>query len=121
MQKIHATSLKVILLLGTLLLVGCASTASRERAYLLEQDYLKMSDVELTAYEQALSDRMATDSTRSGSDVSVGFGIGSWGSHSGIGFGLEQWLGGSGTSPDLSGRRAAVREEMRRRGLLPGP
>lgn len=106
-------------LLGVLL-TGCAASGGADRAYLLEQDYLHLSDVELIAYEQELSDQVAGVSRGGGNDLSVGVGVGSWGNSGGVGIGFGKWLGGSdGPSPELLVRRDAVRSEMRRRGLLP--
>lgn len=102
------------------LLAGCAASGAQDVSYLLEQDYQRMTNARLTAYEQELSDEIAR-SSGSGSGMSVGFGLGSWGSHSGFGLGVDQAVGGGGGGDviELRNRREAVRTEMRSRGLLP--
>jgi len=119
-----ATRLR-LLLPAMLLLASCAASAGSNAAFLLEQDYQRMTNAELTAYEQELNDELAHASGGSPSGVSVGLGLGSWGDHTGFGLGVEQALGGGGggggVSVELRDRRDAVRVEMRRRGLLPDP
>ena len=103
-----------------LLLVGCAMNAGPSSDHLLEQNYQSMNNVELTAYEQELSDQIAKSSASGFGGTSIGFGFGSWGSSRGVGIGVDQSLsGGSGPATDLSARRDDVRTEMRNRGLLP--
>ena len=78
-----------------------------------------MSNAELTAYEQELSDQINQSYASGFGGTSIGFGFGSWGSHSGVGIGVDQSLGGgSGSAMELRARRDAVRTEMRNRGLL---
>lgn len=110
----------VLFPLMLLLLVGCAMHAGSSARDLLEQDYRSMSHAELTAYEQDLSDQIDQSSASGFGGTSIGFGFGSWGSHSGVGIGVDQSLGG-GSDPamELRARRDAVRKEMRNRGLLP--
>jgi hypothetical protein len=103
-----------------LLLAGCAASTGTSTAFLLEQDYQRMSDVQLAAYEQELSDAVARSSASAPGGVSLGFGLGSWGSHSGVGVGVGQSVGGDSSGLlELRERRDVVRAEMRRRGLLP--
>jgi len=104
-----------------LCLAGCATTGRADVGYLLARDYQQMSDPELTAYEQELSEAIAGSSGTGWGGTSIGFGIGSWGSDTGFGLGVSQNLGGgSGNAAvELRDRREAVRVEMRRRGLLP--
>ena len=107
-----------------LLLAACAGLAGAQVGYLLEQDYHRMTNPQLTAYEQELSDVIADSAAASGSSsgVSLGVGFGSWGDNSGVGVGVEKWLGGGDggkTTVELLDRREAVRNEMRNRGLLP--
>ena len=112
----------VWLMVSILLLAGCAASGGSHAVYLLEQDYQRMSNAELTAYEQELSEEIARDSGGGWGGTSLGFGIGSWGSDTGVGLGVNQDLGGGGSgygSVELRDRREAVRVEMRRRGLLP--
>jgi hypothetical protein len=112
----------LLLLVSSLLLVGCAASGGSQAAYLLEQDYQRMGNADLTAYEQALSEEIDRDSGGGWGGTSLGFGIGSWGSDAGFGLGVNQNLaggGGSHGSVELRDRREVVRAEMRRRGLLP--
>lgn len=103
-----------------LLLAGCAASTGASTAFLLEQDYQRMSNAQLTAYEQELSDALARSAGSAPGGVSVGLGLGSWGSHSGVGVGVGQTVGGgSAGHMELRERRDAVRAEMQRRGLLP--
>jgi hypothetical protein len=78
-----------------------------------------MSNVELIAYEQELSDNIVQASVSDSGGTSVGLGFGSWGSSSGFGIGVSQSLRSGNPSRELSARRDAVRIEMRSRGLLP--
>ena len=113
----------VIVTLCGLVLVGCMSAGTpSEATFLLEQDYLKMTNTQLVDYEQKLSDELVNSSRSGSGDVGIGFGFGSWGGSSGYGIRTDQWLGGSGensTTRELKFRRDDVRNEMRRRGLLP--
>jgi len=80
-----------------------------------------MTNQQLTAYEQELSDAISSSLGSAPSGMSVGFGVGSWGEHSGVGLGVDKWLGGTDgdAAVELRDRREAVRVEMRKRGLLP--
>ena len=112
----------VLLLASILLLAGCAASAGSHAAYLLEQDYQRMGNAELTAFEQELGEEIARGSGGGWGGTSLGVGIGSWGSDAGFGVGVNQDLGDAGGgygSVELRDRREAVRVEMRRRGLLP--
>jgi hypothetical protein len=101
-------------------LSGCTVSGGSNTSHLLGLDYQKMTNAELTAYEQQLSDEIARASAGSSPGISLGLGLGSWGSHAGVGVGVEHSLGGNGSaSADLIDRRDAVRTEMRKRGLLP--
>jgi len=114
--------LALFLIICGLVLVGCMSGAPSEATFLLEQDYLKMTNTQLVAYEQRLSDELVSSSRTSIGDVGIGFSFGSWGSSSGYGVRTDQRIAGSGensTTRELRFRRDDVRNEMRRRGLLP--
>jgi hypothetical protein len=114
--------LALFLIICGIVLVGCMSGAPSEATFLLEQDYLKMTNTQLVDYEQRLSDELVSSSRTSSGDVGIGFSFGSWGSSSGYGVRTDQRLAGSGensTTRELSFRRDDVRNEMRRRGLLP--
>jgi len=114
--------LALFLIICGIVLVGCMSGAPSEATFLLEQDYLKMTNTQLVDYEQRLSDELVSSSRTSSGDVGIGFSFGSWGSSSGYGVRTDQRLAGSGensTTRELRFRRDDVRNEMRRRGLLP--
>lgn len=120
-KLLHKYLVTVCLLqLMLLLVVGCAMNTGSSTGHLLEKNYQSMNNVELTAYEQELSDQINQSSASGFGGTSIGFGFGSWGSHSGVGIGVDQYLGG-GSDPamELRARRDAVRTEMRNRGLLP--
>jgi len=111
----------VLLTLLTHLLVGCLPAASSEQPPLLGQDYLKMTDAQLVAYEQQLSDELVRASRSTNRDVSVGVGFGSWGGSTGYGMHADRWLGDGNddATQALMTRRDAVRTEMKRRHILP--
>ena len=114
--------LALFLIICGIVLVGCMSGAPSEATFLLEQDYLRMTNTQLVDYEQRLSDELVSSSRTSSGDVGIGFSFGSWGSSSGYGVRTDQRLAGSGensTTRELRFRRDDVRNEMRRRGLLP--
>ncbi len=113
----------ILVALCGLFLVGCMSAGTpSEATFLLEQDYLRMTNTQLVDYEQKLSDELVNSSRSSSGDVGIGFGFGSWGGSSGYGVRTDQRFGGGGedsTTRELKFRRDDVRNEMRRRGLLP--
>jgi len=114
--------LALFLIICGIVLVGCMSKAPSEATFLLEQDYLKMTNTQLVDYEQRLSDELVSSSRASSGDVGIGLSFGSWGSSSGYGVRTDQRLAGGGensTTRELRFRREDVRNEMRRRGLLP--
>lgn len=114
--------LAICLVFCGLVLVGCMSGAPSEARFLLEQDYLRMTNTQLVDYEQRLSDELVSSSRTGSGDVGIGFSFGSWGGSSGYGVRTDQRLAGSGensTTRELRFRRDDVRDEMRRRGLLP--
>ena len=120
-RSIHALLLRPVLTCAfILLLAGCAAYGSSNARALLGQDYQQMTNAELTAYEQKLSEEIALSGSGAG-NTSIGFGLGSWGSDLGVGLGVNQNLGGGngGVPIELRDRREAVRIEMRKRGLLP--
>ncbi len=108
------------MLLTGLVIAGCAASQSSNASFLLEQDYQTMSDQELITHEQELSDEILRTTSSSNGGVSLGFGFGSWGRHSGVGVGVDQRLGSdtNQTNKELWQRREAVRAEMRTRGLM---
>ncbi len=79
-----------------------------------------MTDAELIGYEQELSDELNRAASGPDSDLSIGFGFGTWGSRSGYGVSTSQRVGttDSESKIELRNRRDQVRTEMRRRGLI---
>lgn len=102
----------VFILIG-LLLAGCAGAAGQRTADLLVQDYRAMSNEELSAYHQQLSDQLARETRAARTSVGVGYGSGSFG------VGAGQALGDENAVRALRERWNEVRQEMRRRDLMP--
>ncbi|WP_305042603.1 hypothetical protein [Geoalkalibacter sp.] len=102
----------MVLILGTGL-AACASGAGQRTADLLVQDYRAMNNDELSAYYQQLSDQLARESRAARTSVGVGYGSGSFGVGAGRGLGDEEAV------LALRERWNAVRQEMRRRDLMP--
>ncbi len=83
---------RAALLLSLLLPLGCASHTARTNA-LLERDYQTMTDQDLTIYYYQLQDQIEiVDNSADNPQVSLGFGFGSYGRHSGTGVGLSSNL-----------------------------
>ena len=80
-----------------------------------------MTNSQLIAYEQALSDELVERESRPSGDVSIGFAFGTWGGDGGYGLRSERQVESVEDSRgvvQLKKRRDAVRAEMRQRGLL---
>jgi len=109
------------LILMPLVLVGCLPAPGSPDPSLLGHDYLKMSNAELIAYEQQLSDELARAGRATRSDVSVGIGFGTWSGNTGYGVHADKWLGGGHNDAGMAlrTRQDEVRAEMKRRHLLP--
>jgi len=121
-RKADDMLVKLLAFCCLILLAGCMTGSPPETTFLLEQDYLRMTDAQLVDYEQRLSDELVKSSRNSSGDLGIGLSFGSWGSSSGYGVRTDQRIGGSGEnsiSRELRFRRDDVRSEMRRRGLLP--
>jgi len=121
MQTRQVMQWLVLLALTSLLMSACAATSGTNVPFLLEQNYQRMSNQELIAYEQELSDEILRLSGSSeGHNVSLGVGFGSWGRHAGVGVGIDQALGGrsGGMQQELWERRELVRDEMYQRALI---
>ncbi|MDO3376915.1 hypothetical protein [Geoalkalibacter halelectricus] len=96
------------------ILTACASGGAGQRtAGLLTQDYLEMSDAELQAYYQQLSDQLARESRAVRSSQRVGYGTGTFGAGAARGMADEEDV------QALRVRWNEVRQELRRRELLP--
>lgn len=103
----------VVLLVFGALLAACASGAGQRTADLLVEDYRTMTDDELGAYHQRLSDQLARETRAARTSVGVGYGSGSFGVGAGRGLGDEAAI------QALRERWNEVRQEMRRRQLPP--
>jgi hypothetical protein len=109
-------SILLLLCLMALLTNGCAGKSRTE--LLLEQQYMQLSDDDLLLYFYQLNDEIEISENRSvGSNVSLGFGTGTWGHRAGIGYNT-----GGGhyvAARELRERRNLVRLELGRRNLTP--
>lgn len=103
----------LVFILCGVLLAACASGAGQRTADLLVEDYRTMTDGELGAYHQRLSDQLARETRAARTSVGVGYGSGSFGVGAGRGLGDEAAI------QALRERWNEVRQEMRRRQLLP--
>jgi hypothetical protein len=98
---------------------GCLSSGvSSETATLLDHDYHHMTDEELVAYDQQLSDKLLELSQESSSrgNLGVGLGFGSWSGSSSYGIHADKRFTRPETSTSfkkLEQRRLEVRKEMR--------
>lgn len=92
--------------------LGCA-TQTKE---LLAENYPRMGDEDLLRYYYRLNDEIERQERPSGPQF--GFGLGTFGHHTGVGLGVE--TGAMGYSADeLRKRRIDVLMELRKRGLNP--
>ncbi|OPY85939.1 MAG: hypothetical protein A4E72_01800 [Syntrophus sp. PtaU1.Bin208] len=110
------SSRKIILLLlmiaALLIAVGC-TTRTQE---LLAEDYLKMGNEDLLHYFYRLDDEIQRQEMSQGPQF--GFGLGTFGHHSGFGLGVGTGAVGY-TADELRKRRIDVRMELKKRGLNP--
>lgn len=113
MARLWFRGVLCLLIMVLLALAGCTSGAGQRTADLLVQDYQGMTDDELTRYYQQLSDQLARESRAARTSVGVGYGAGSFGVGAGRGLGDEVAL------QSLRERWNEVRQEMRRRELMP--
>lgn len=112
-------SLIFFLLLGAIVLAGCAGYKARTNE-LLAQNYQEMTNEELTLYYYELEDQiMVVESNSSNPRVSLGFGFGNYGRHSGVstGVGISSDVPQNSPTSDLRERRNRVRLELQRRGI----
>lgn len=91
---------------------GC-STRTQE---LLAEDYLKMGNDDLLRYFYRLDDEIERQEKPAGPEF--GFGLGTFGHHSGFGIGVGTGTTGY-TADELRKRRIDVRMELKKRGLNP--
>jgi len=108
-QKI---ALALLMIAAIFFVAGCASQIQE----LLAEDYTKMGDDELLRYFYRLDDEIERQEKPIG--PIFGFGIGTFGHHSGFGLGMETGTTGY-TADDLRKRRIDVRLELQKRRLYP--
>ncbi|MCK5826121.1 MAG: hypothetical protein KAG93_03745 [Desulfuromusa sp.] len=110
----------LIIILG--LLPGCAADHSVKNKELLSQNYQTLSDEDLTLYYYELNDQIkAVERDNNNSSISLGFGMGSYGSNSGRsgGVGVTSSGGHADGATNLRDRRNEVKLELKKRDLKP--
>lgn len=113
-----------IILLSLLIfgfLTGCADHNARTQE-LLTEDYHSLSNDDLILYYYQLKDQIkAVERQRSGSSISLGLGMSSYGSSSGRSGGVGVTTSGSkqDVATNLRDRRNEVKLEMQHRNLKP--
>ena len=114
----------VVILLSLLLtgfLSGCADNKAKTQE-LLAEDYHSLSNDNLTLYYYKLNDQIeVVERRRTGSSVSLGLGMGSFGHSGGRSGGVGVTTGGSSrdVATDLRDRRNEVKLELQHRGITP--
>ncbi|KIH76472.1 hypothetical protein SAMN05660860_01567 [Geoalkalibacter ferrihydriticus] len=103
----------VRLFLLAALLTACAAGAGQRTADLLEKEHQVMSDEEIRAYYQSLSDQLARESRALRTSGNVGYGTGSFG------VGATRGMADEAQVQALRERWNEVRQELRRRELMP--
>jgi len=102
-----------LFLMAAVLIATACTTRTQE---LLAEDYIKMGNEDLLRYFYRLDDEIQRQEIPQGPEV--GFGIGTFGHHSGIGLGIGTGSLGY-TADELRKRRIDVRLELKKRGLNP--
>ncbi len=112
MTRKHKSTLLLAAMAAVLLALGCANQTKE----LLAENYPRMGDEDLLRYYYRLSDEIERQERPSGPQF--GFGLGTFGHHTGVGLGVE--TGPMGYSADeLRKRRIDVLMELKKRGLNP--
>ena len=120
-NKLLRFSIILSALLLTGLLSGCANHKAKTQE-LLAEDYHRLSNDNLTLYYYKLEDQIEViERKRSGSSISLGLGLGSFGHRSGGSGSVGVTSGGSqrGIATDLRNRRNEVKLELKHRGITP--
>ncbi len=118
-QRHWGSILILVVVLG--LLFGCADHSAKNKE-LLSKHYQTLSDNDLTLYYYELGDQIeVVEQERNNSSISLGFGMGSYGSSGGRSGGVGVTTGGrhSEVATDLRDRRNKVKLEMKKRNLKP--
>ncbi len=103
------------------LLFGCADHSAVNKE-LLSQNYQTLSDDDLTLYYYKLKDQIkVVERDQNNSSISLGFGMGSYGSSGGRsgGAGVTTSGGHTDAATHLRDRRNEVKLEMKKRDLKP--
>ena len=103
------------------LLFGCADHSAVNKE-LLSQNYQTLSDDDLTLYYYKLKDQIkVVERDQNNSSISLGFGMGSYGSSGGRsgGAGVTTSGGHTDAATNLRDRRNEVKLEMKKRDLKP--
>ena len=119
-NKLICLVIILLLLVLTGFLSGCADNKAKTQT-LLAEDYHSLSNYNLTLYYYKLNDQIeVVERRRSGSSVSLGLGMGSFG-HSSRSGGIGVTTGGSNrdVATDLRDRRNEVKLELHHRGITP--
>ena len=120
-KKLIRLGIILLLLLSIGLLSGCADHKARTQE-LLAEDYHNLSNDNLTLYYYKLEDQIeVVERKRTGSSISLGLGLGSFGRSSGGSGGIGVTTGGSkrDVAADLRDRRNLVKLELKHRGITP--
>ncbi len=119
-KRLHLWTILLSLLL-TVFLSGCANHQAKTQE-LLTEDYHSLSNDNLTLYFYQLEDQIeVVERQTSGSSVSLGLGLGSFGYRSGGSGSIGVTTGGSkrNVATDLRNRRNEVKLELQHRGITP--
>lgn len=114
-------ALFLLLLTMLVLLAGCANHATRNQE-LMATDYLQLdNDALLLHYYEVEEQITLSEQRRSSPSVSLGFGLGRYGSSSsvGAGVGVSTPIGQPESAGDLRAHRNRVRLELQKRDITP--
>ena len=119
--KLIYLSIILFSLLSVGFISGCADHKVKTQA-LLAEDYHSLSNDNLTLYYYKLEDQIeVVERKRTGSSISLGLGLGSFGHSSGGSGGIGVTTGSSkrGVASNLRDRRNEVKLELKHRGITP--
>ncbi|WP_321395031.1 hypothetical protein [uncultured Desulfuromusa sp.] len=111
----------LVILLTIGILSGCVNHKAKNQE-LLAENYQTLSNDDLILYYYKLKDQIeVVEQKRTGSSISLGLGLGSFGHRSGGSGSVGVTTGGSqrDIATDLRDRRNEVRVELKNRGITP--
>lgn len=120
-QKLLPLCLILLSLVLVVFLPGCANHKVKTQE-LLNEDYHTLSNDNLTLYFYKLEDQIEViERKQTGSSISLGLGLGSFGHRSGGSGSVGVTTGGSQRkiATDLRNRRNEVKLELQHRGIIP--